>query len=98
MNSHHDNCYAVTASRVGITEALCDHGNHGIAIELHGTPCQPGALPPVIEATMPRCMFAEIVGTVLDGIRRTDGLAALSDFQNQVDAAAAAAAAAIWHR
>ncbi|GGN47518.1 hypothetical protein [Streptomyces fuscichromogenes] len=97
MNHHHDEVhYGITGSRVGFTIARCGHGDEGIAIELHGIPCEPGALPPLIDTSMPRCAFAEIVGAVLDGIRRREGDHAVRRFRDQIDAAQKASAAQPW--
>lgn len=85
QRDHHGVHYVVSGTAVGIDpDVSCDHGDAAVTAGLHGTPCKPGALPAYIETLIPRCGFADIVGTVLAQIRIQEGLAGTERFLNQI--------------
>lgn len=88
MDTHGDHPelhYLVGNAGVGLADGLrCGHGDTAIDVELHGEPCKPRALPSAVDALIPRCGFAHIVGSVLAQIRHHEGESAADQFRDQV--------------
>ncbi|MDX5570922.1 hypothetical protein PYK79_57095 [Streptomyces sp. ID05-04B] len=88
MDTHRDHPelhYLVGNAGTGLAHGLsCAHGDTAVAVEFHGEPCKPGALPASIDTLIPRCGFAHIVGSVLAQIRHHEGEAAVDLFRDQV--------------
>ncbi|MFJ6298567.1 hypothetical protein ACIQJX_35100 [Streptomyces griseoviridis] len=96
MTNDHTPTLDVTSSRVGLTSRRCDHGS-AVVLGLEAIPCcRPLPSTMQIETVVPRCLLAEIIGTVLHHIDRREGPAAVTDFLDQVDTARQAAARTLW--
>ncbi|HET9381307.1 MAG TPA: hypothetical protein VFP69_10810, partial [Streptomyces sp.] len=72
--------------------ARCEHGHPAVFLVLFGDQRSGTAR---VDAMMPRCAFAELVGQVQAEILRTDGEAALRAFRDAVDAGTRTTTAAL---
>ncbi|MBK3630520.1 hypothetical protein JHN59_38140 [Streptomyces sp. MBT49] len=88
MNAHDDHPelhYLTGRAAVGLNPGLsCGHGDTAVDIVFRGTPCKPGALPDTVNTLMPRCAFADLVGTVIAFIRFEETPEAAQRFRDQV--------------
>ncbi|WP_411090814.1 hypothetical protein [Streptomyces sp. 049-1] len=76
-------------------EAYCEHGATAAAVFLFGARQRTPESTQRIDTIVPRCVMAELIGTLQAQIRRTDGEAALSQFLDDVDTFAAEADTAL---
>lgn len=72
-------------------EARCEHGQAAILVCLIGEYLTKGSPHDRLDTVLPRCVIAELLGTLQTQIRRGEGDAALQEFLDDVAEHAAAA-------
>ncbi|KPC86271.1 hypothetical protein ADL35_12370 [Streptomyces sp. NRRL WC-3753] len=76
-------------------EAFCSHGTTAAALFLFGEHQRTPDVQERMDTLVPRCVLAELIGTLQTQIRRTDGDAALQAFLEDVAVAAARSEASL---